>query len=253
MKKTQIASRGKLAKNWPPASVLNPFPGFMWSNLLALDLHNTLVDFSGPFGRYVKAIMNKDVYPERSLYYDWAYDPEFGLSPDEFMAALENFSQLARNSGYGGLSAYQGTLRFLEQVKAEGIRPVIYTWTPGVGDPRLGRSGRYSTGIAQERTRQLVRELGFPIDPETDIKFMQPGDKRKAILEYHIPLIVEDSPVTAVQIASMAHAAILVPHSYNRIRFPNVLRLDNLAQLTPTVIEFYGRLREAGVLLEIER
>ncbi len=106
----------------------------------------------------------------------------------------------------------------------------------------------YGTGIAQHVTKQLVARLG--LNPDTDVRFVSPGNKKYVLADEHIPLIVEDSAETAVGVGQMAHAAILVPETYNRgIKAPNVLRLTSRDQLAPTVIDFFEKLDATGLIL----
>lgn len=248
MSRKNIAKR---LKNWPPSSVLAPSPGFRWASQVVFDFHNTLVDFAGPFSDYVEDSLRRRVDFSSSSFYDWAHDPTIDISADEFSNAIYYFSQMARNGGYGELPAYPGAKEALTELVENGIRPLIWTWTPGVGD-QWQRAGIGSpTGIAQERTIALIERLGFPIDTSRDLLFIPPGKKVEEMLERHIPLIIEDSPVTAVHAAATGLASIVVPHSYNSgLRARNLMRLDSLSQLAPTVVQFYKQLEDSGLILK---
>ena len=66
-------------------------------------------------------------------------------------------------------------------------------------------------------------------------------------------MCIRDSRTTAVAVADMAHAAILVPTTYNQVTCPNVLRLKSRGELAERVIGFYEELRSRGLLLEGRR
>jgi hypothetical protein len=64
----------------------------------------------------------------------------------------------------------------------------------------------------------------------------------------HCPILVEDHPVTAVDVATCAHSAILVPRSYNEITFQNVLRLESDNQMADAVLTAFEALLDRGIL-----
>ena len=63
-----------------------------------------------------------------------------------------------------------------------------------------------------------------------------------------IPVIVEDKAATAVDVAESALGAILIPHPYNDVKFPNVLRLENSNQLADAVISLFEAIDDNGAL-----
>ncbi len=237
----------KRAVNWPPESVLSPGDDFKWMPEVVFDLHNTLVDWTGRFAEFVNLQYGHDIDAKTVGFYHMQFDPENALSNAEFMDAFHAFARRA-NGGYGDLDIYEGVVKALKQIKDAGIEVKIWTWTPGASEARIDNgTSSFNTGIAQGVTRTLVEKLG--LDPIRDLRFIKPGEKKYEMIEEHIPLIVEDSPETAVGVGQAAHAAILVPESYNQgITAPNVLRLDHRGQLAPTIIDFFKKLEKAGVL-----
>ena len=175
-------------------------------------------------------------------------DPDNPVTAAEFADLFVAFAR-RHEGGYGDLEPYEGVVEALKQIQDAGITVKIWTWTPGAAESRMNHSaGSYNHGVAQGETKLLVEKLG--IDPDRNLRFIKPGNKKYEMVEDHIPLIVEDSPETAVGVGQMAHAAILVPESYTKgIKATNVLRLDHRNQLAPTVIKFFDELEAAGVLL----
>jgi hypothetical protein len=66
-----------------------------------------------------------------------------------------------------------------------------------------------------------------------------------------VPLLIEDNPETAVSVGmGIAHAVILVPESTNLgLVAPNVLPLTERKDLAKSVISFFAKLADAGLLL----
>jgi len=239
----------KSAANWPPRSVLIPNdPDFRWEREVAIDLHNTLVNWLGPFVDYLNLHYGYSIEQNAIGIYHLQFDPDNPLSDKEF---LESFIAFARRAtgGYSDLPVYDGAIEALKQIKAAGINPKIWTWVPAAAETRIdNRAGSYNTGIAQHVTKQLVAKLG--LDPDRDIRWCSPGLKKYDMARDHVPLIVEDSAETAIGVGQMGHAAILVPESYNQgVTGPNVLRINDRKEMAPAIIDFYKKLDEAGLLL----
>lgn len=234
--------------NWPPQSVLAPGNDFLWSKEVVFDLHNTLVNWTERFAEYCNLHFGHSIDASKQRFYHMQFDPSNGLTDAEFLAAFIAFARRAEG-GYGDLQPYDNVVEDIAKIKAAGIGVKIWTWTPGASETRIDNgAGAYETGIAQSVTKTLVAKLG--IDPDRDLRFMKPGEKKYKMFAEHIPLIVEDSAETAVGVASGAHAAILVPEPYNEgVACPNLIRLDHRGQIAPTVIEFFKKLEAAGVLL----
>ncbi|MBK9141504.1 MAG: hypothetical protein IPM23_03340 [Candidatus Melainabacteria bacterium] len=237
----------KRATNWPPKSVLSPGEDFKWMPEVIFDLHNTLVDWTGRFAEFVNLQYGHSIDAKSVSFYHMQFDPENALTNAEFLDAFVAFARRAKG-GYGDLEPYDGVVEALKEIKDAGIDVKVWTWTPGAAEARIDNgTSSYNTGIAQGVTKNLVAKLG--LDPDRDLRFIKPGEKKYEMIEEHIPLMVEDSPETAVGVGQIAHAAILVPESYNAgIVAPNVLRLDHRGQLAPTVIDFFKKLEKAGVL-----
>lgn len=249
-------SRGSVPTDasWPPASLLSVDEANPWSRTVAFDLHHVIVDWAGQFSAFInddrRATGRKLISPEQMRFYRMGTDPAVDLTQEEFDEYFVTFARLSRG-GYGSLKPYPGIKEALEQIRAAGIKIQVFTWVPGAVDRKPGSAAGYGTGIAQAVTKELVRKLGLPIDPDRDLRFMTPGEKAATMVEEHIPLLVEDNPETAVAAAlGIAHASILVPEKYNEgLVCRNVLRLSNRAELADAVISFYAELNDAGKLL----
>jgi hypothetical protein len=229
--------------------VLTPSdPDFRWERTVVLDLHNTLVNWLGAFVEFVNLHYGHEIDQRSVRFYHMQFDPDNALSGKEFFDAFVAFARRAQG-GYADLKPYPGVVEAVKAIKEAAIDVKVWTWVPGAAETRIdNRAGAYGTGIAQRVTKELVAKLG--LDPDVDIRWVTPGMKKFEMAEEHIPLIVEDSAETAVGVGQMAHAAILVPETYNEgIVAPNVLRLDDRSQLAPTVIDFYKKLDEAGLVL----
>ncbi len=127
----------------------------------------------------------------------------------------------------------------------------IWTYAPGATDHNPDTLAANGTGAAQKETMDLIERLGILENPRKQVLFVKPHEKAVEMAKEHIPLIVEDHPLTAVHAGTIyGNAAILVPEPYNvNVSVPGVLRLDNRADLAPAVIDFFKKLEEAGCLL----
>lgn len=237
------------AANWPPRSVLrSDDPDFRWERTVVLDLHNTLVNWLGAFIEFCNTQYGHNLDQKKAAFYHMQMDPDNALSGKEFLNAFVAFARRSQG-GYADLQPYPGVVEAIKAIKDAGIDVKIWTWVPGAAEMRMDNHAQgYGTGIAQHVTKQLVARLG--LNPDTDVRFVSPGNKKYVLADEHIPLIVEDSAETAVGVGQMAHAAILVPETYNRgIKAPNVLRLTSRDQLAPTVIDFFEKLDATGLIL----
>ena len=242
-------SSGSQAICWPPESVLNPGPTHQWARTVVFDLHEVVVKWFDQFAKYVNLTYGLNVKEDDLTFYSAGFDPGINLSPDQFEKAFASFARLSQG-GYGDLAPIQGIREAMQQVRDAGIRIEIWTWTPGALEIRPDTMTAYGSGIAQRVTMDLIRKLGLPIDPERDVRFMSPEQKKWEMARRHIPLIVEDNPETAVGVAlGIAHACILVPKRYNELTARNILRLSHISELAQAIIEFFAKLDEAGVLL----
>ncbi len=235
--------------NWPPRSVLAPNdPDFRWERQVAIDLHNTLVNWLAPFIGYVNLHFGHNIDANSVKLYHMQFDPDNPLSDKEYLDAFVAFARRAEG-GYSDLQPYDGVVEAIAKIKAAGIDVKIWTWTPGASETRFdNKAGAYNTGIAQRVTKALVARLG--LDPDRDVRWVTPGNKKFEMAADHVPLIVEDSGETAVGVGQMGHAALLVNESYNQgIVAPNVLRLNDRRDMAEAVIDFFKKLDEAGLLL----
>jgi len=232
---------------WPPESILEPGAYFQWSRKVVFDFHEVCVTWKKHFVDFVNKTYGRNIDPDQFNFYSMQFDPTVDLGPDEFSEAFNTFVQLSKG-GYGDLDAIAGIKEAMEEIVAAGIGIEIWTWTPGAGDSQTSGLKAYPSGDAQVVTMKLIKKLGLPTSA---VRFMKTHEKKAEMVEERIPLIVEDSPETVVGVGlGMAHAAILVPERYNEgLLCPNVLRLNDRSDLARTVIDFFAKLDEAGVLL----
>jgi hypothetical protein len=241
---------GAKPTGWPPASVLSPKPDHKWEKKVIFDFHEVCALWLPRFCDFVNRSYGYNIKPEELSFYHMQFDPSCPLTPAEFNEAFVAFARLAKG-GYGDLEPVPGIVEAMNQIKAAGIGIEIWTWTPGATEQKFEGGSAYQTGIPQRVTMDLIAKMGLPIDRERDVRFMPPGRKKWEMAEEHIPLIVEDNPETALGCTQgTAHAAILIPYPYNEgFAARNVLRLSNRSELAPTVIDFFKKLEDAGVLL----
>jgi len=237
------------SKDWPPESVLNPGPNHKWSREVVFDFHEVCVKWLKRFCHFYNQLHGTTVRPEDIDFYNMQFNPKSGALPEPFDKSFVQFARLSVG-GYGDLEPHDGIKEAMEKIQAAGIKVRIWSWTPAAADIKPDLAGAYGTGIAQDTTKRLIRKLGLPVDVDRDVDFMAPGRKKWEMAEEHIPLIVEDNKTTASDVADAAHAVILVPEKYNEgFECRNVLRISDRSKLADTVIDFYKKLDEAGVLL----
>lgn len=246
-------SRKPAASNWPPKSILEPGNGHKWVPTVAFDLHEVIVSFMAQFAEYANTVYpDANLKPSAARFYDPGYDPEVNISPIEWNHLFSTFCMLAPG-GYGDLPVIPGVIDQLKKIKDAGIHIEIWTWVPGATSVTSEDHMPLHSGVAQRQTLELIERLGIPVDVNRDVKFVAPNQKARRLGQKHIPLLVEDNRSTAVNVADMAHAAILVPTTYNQVSCPNVLRLRSRNELAARVIEVFDALREQGLLLEGRR
>lgn len=236
------------AAGWPPASITSPGdPHFKWAPTVMFDLHGVIFDWESAFQRFASAQFGYGFSLESRSFYDLGRDPSTPISPKQFSELFLAFVRRA-NDGYGELTPIPGVIEQIELIAAAGIKPVICTYTPGASDVRPDGSTTYQTGIARKVTMELIeRHLGHVIKPQ-DVIFSSHSGKKHVMLDERIPLIVEDKAATAVDVAESALAAIVMPQPYNKVQFPNVLRLESYDQLADTVLSFFEAIEDAGRL-----
>jgi len=127
----------------------------------------------------------------------------------------------------------------------------VWTWVPGASEHDPETLKAFGTGIAQSGTYEHLVKLGIIDDPQRQIRFVSPSKKAGDMAADHIPLIIEDNPVTAVHAGyAYGNAAIVTPTSYNEhLVSPGVLRINDLSELAPAVIDFFEKLGKAGSIL----
>lgn len=245
--------RTSSTSNWPPNSILEPGEGHRWVPTVAFDLHEVIVSFMAQFAEYANTVYpDANLNPAKSRFYDPGYDPEVNISPIEWNHLFSTFCMLAPG-GYGDLPIIPGIIEQMNKIKAAGIHIEIWTWVPGATTVTNEDHMPLHSGVAQRQTLELIEKLGIPVDVDRDVKFVAPNQKARRLGQKHIPLLVEDNRTTAVNVADMAHAAILVPTPYNQVTCPNVLRLKSRDELADRVIEVFEALRAKGLLLEGRR
>jgi hypothetical protein len=243
-----IAAVNKTA-DWPHASILAPAKHFTWSRILLTDLHGVGFDWEGNFLKFVQSRTGKSFDLTRK-FYEIKRDPAQGITPEHWNELFIEFVRLPE--GYGALTPNPDIIRQYEVIAEAGIKIVVATVTPGACDtrPDFGAMG-FHHGIAQRVTKELIlKHMGHLVRPQDIIFCRHAGEKKELMFDMHCPILVEDHPVTAVDVATNALSAILVPRSYNESvkSVQNVLRLENDNQLADAVLTAFGALLDRGVL-----
>ncbi len=230
-----------------PENVLKAPPEF-WERELFLDLHGVLLPTWLPkFLKFYNDATGSNVSMACADQYFMQYRFGVGLRPATWDDMFLEFVNLVEG-GYGSLEPDPVVLKALHRiVKETGVNIKVCTWTPGHHEISGAHDKAYGTGAAQGTTIELLRKMGAPVDLR-DIEFCSTGAKMYKMQQNHVPLIIEDCAHTAVQVASSGLACLLIPHPYNHVTFPGITRLKSTAQLAKTVIEFFSKLEEAGVL-----
>jgi hypothetical protein len=248
-KSTGLIAAAPTAVDWPHSSILNPPANYEWSRILLTDLHGVGFDWEGNFLRFVQSRTGMTFNTERK-FYEIKRDPSQAITPEHWNELFIEFVRLPE--GYGALTPNLDIIRQYEEIAKAGIKIVIATVTPGATDlrPDFGAMG-FHHGIAQRVTKALIlKHLGHIVKEQDIIFCRHAGEKKHLMFDMHCPIIVEDHPVTAVDVATCALSAILVPRSYNdTIRnVQNVLRLDNDNQLADAVLTAFEALLDRDVL-----
>ena len=248
LSKRFVETATALPLGWPPANLLTQKKMFL--KKVVFDLHGPILDFNGPFLAHLSGLYGKKLDTTMLDHYNMGYNARMPITPHEFMRGLENFGRLARG-GFSDLPAMPGIVEALKQIQDAGIKLEIWTYAPGATDYSHDTLLANGTGIAQLGTIECIEKLGIVADVRKQVRFIKPEAKAPGMAHEHIPLIVEDHPVTAVTAgAAYGNAAIIVPEHYNQgVSAPGVLRLDNRADLAPAIISFFSKLEEAGCLI----
>jgi len=233
---------------WPPANLLSQKEAFR--KKVVFDLHGPLLDWSTAFCEVAGGMYGVKLDPAQVRHYNMGMDEGFPLSPKEFNAVFPVFARLARG-GYGALAIKPGMVEALNQIRAAGISVEIWTWVPGAAEHNHETLKSFGTGIAQSVTRELLVESGLVKDGMRDIRFIKPDAKVGQLAEDHIPLIVEDNPVTAVAAGMAAGlACLLTPEPYNvHLAANGILRLNSHSEIAPAIIDFFAKLDAAKCFL----
>lgn len=241
-------SAAPTAANWPPKSLTKPSdPHFKWARVCMFDLHGVVFDWENAFNHFVGKHYGFTFDTATRQYYDIGRDPTTPINPKQFGEAFQAFARRGVD-GYGELQPFAGIIEQMELIAAAGIQVVICTYTPGANDVRPDGSATFQTGIARLATQELIaKHLGHIVTPQ-NIIYSHTGAKKYVMLESRIPVIVEDKAATAVDVAESALGAILIPHPYNDVKFPNVLRLENSNQLADAVISLFEAIDDNGAL-----
>jgi hypothetical protein len=246
-KSTGLIAAAPKAVDWPHSSILNPPEHFEWSRILMSDVHGVLFDWESQFLKFA-GLRGLSFNIASRKFYEIKRDPSQAITPEQWDELFIEFVRLPE--GYGALQPNLEVIRQYELIVEAGIKLVIATHTPGATDLRPDQAMGFQHGIAQRVTKALIlKHLGHLVK-EQDIIFCSPGEKKYMMFDMHCPILVEDHPVTAVDVATCAHSAILVPRSYNAsiINVQNVLRLENDNQLADAVLTAFEALLDRGVL-----
>ncbi len=251
-------SKKTLVPNWPPAHLLASGSQRKFRKVVGIDLHQTILDFSGPFSAFMAQLYaGSNMNSTTTRTYHPAGDPNSKIGYTEFERALSKFVQLS-NGGYGSLTALPGAIEGLKRLRAAGIEIQIMTYVPGASDLQATDQLPFNTGIARATTKELLKKLGFPVE-DKDIVFIAPHKKAWHMLDQgnKIPLLIEDNRTTASDVADKGLAAILVPTSYNQCSdIPGVLRVAEQAkpelvwkEVADHIISFFETLAANGQLV----
>lgn len=248
-KSTGLIAAVDKAADWPHSSILNPPEHYEWSRILLTDLHGVGFDWEGNFLKFVQSRTGMTFETERK-FYEIKRDPAQRITPEHWNELFIEFVRLP--TGYGALTPNPAIIRQYEEIAKAGIKIIVATVTPGASDtrPDFGVMG-FHHGIAQRVTKDLIlKHLGHLVKPQDIIFCRHAGEKKELMFDMHCPILVEDHPVTAVDVATNALSAILVPRSYNASvkSVQNVLRLENDNQLADAVLTAFAALDDRGVL-----
>lgn len=233
---------------WPPANLLEQRETFV--KKVVFDLHGPILDWSKAFCGLASGMFGVTLDESAVRYYSMAYDSKFPLSPDQFNRLFATFARLGKG-GYGDLEVRPGVVETFKQIREAGIAVEIWTWVPGAAEHDHETLKSFGTGIAQSATYELIERLGIVDDVQKRVKFVSPTSKVGRMLDKHIPLIVEDNPVTAVHASSAGNACILTPEPYNlHTRDQGILRLNDHSEIASVVIDFFQKLEAAGAIAE---
>ena len=233
---------------WPAPNVLGQSEMFM--KKVVFDLHGPILDYASAACDLASKLYGVKLSPDQVKFYNMAFDKDFPLTPFQFNNVFVTLARLGRG-GYGDLGVRPGTQELFKALHAAGIATEIWTWVPGAAEHNHETRKAYGTGIAQAATYDLIRELGLVEHVERQVRFIKPDAKVPEMMKDHLPLIIEDNPVTAVTAGySYGHACILTPEPYNEhLSCPGVLRLNSHAELAPAIIDFFEKLEKAGAII----
>lgn len=245
----------KTLTSWPPAEILHC--GRKFRKRIGLDLHGTVLDFDGPFGKFLSELYpGASMNPNRNVYHA-AGDPASKIGYIEFERALNKYIHLTKG-GYGALSAIPGAIEQLKRLRAAGIEIEVMTYVPGASDHQHTDALPHNTGAARLATKNLLKQLGFPIE-ESDIVFLSTHGKSWHMLDQgvKIPLIIEDRLATACDVAEKGLGAIVYPAAYNKCSdIPGILRVEPQAKPEDTwkvvadnIIAFFDALEANGQIV----
>jgi len=248
-------SRAQVAKMdypyaWPPETVLNPGENFLWKREVAIDFDQVVANWTEQYVKFINLTYGYNIDHKQINFYNMQFDPRIALTPEQHEESFIAFSRLSKG-GFDSLKPYDGIVKTFRQILDAGIRIKIYTWVPGATEKVPGGAKSFNSGQAQRARYEMIKALDLGIDPIKDVKFMGSGAKKWKMAEEHVPLLIEDNPETAVGVGMCAaHAVILVPESTNAgLIAPNVLPLTDRKDLAKTVISFFKKLDDAGLLL----
>jgi len=233
---------------WLPDSIKNVSGDEKWANEVIFDLHETIVNWGGTIANIAKQMYpHSNFDPNKMGFYNAGFDPGCNLNPYEWEMVL---IQSLTHGVYGQLPLVDKDIRAqMWRIAKAGTRCRIATHVPGASDISHTDKIPIHTNVAQRLTLELIKRHDLPVDIDRDVEFIYPSRKKDFMAERYIPLIIEDNIETAAGVATYAHACILVPKSYNAgFKCPNVLRLDNRAELDTRVIAFFKELKRLNLL-----
>jgi hypothetical protein len=233
---------------WLPPNLLGQKE--MFRKRFVTDLHGVILDWTASFCSVAKEQYGVNLDPSAIRHYMMGYDIRFPITPAQFASVFSIVVRLKGKDGYGGLPVRPGAVEAFKAIKAAGIKYEVWSWVPGASEHDSETLKAFGTGIAQLGTYEHLVKLGIIDDPVRQIRFVSPAKKAADMAADHVPLIIEDNPVTAVHAGyAYGNACIMTPERYNEnLVSPGVLRITDLSELAPAVIDFFEKLEKAGAL-----
>lgn len=221
----------------------------------ALDCHETLFSFLGPYCEYVADRRKSQNLPfdkvlQAKRIWNFNCDPLNDLTPNEFGDEFMDFSCLDRG-GFSDLplisNRVPGMLKRLYQGGRGKPRVTLHLWTdvPAFNSIHPSTGAWLESDSARFGTYKLVRNHGLPIAYE-NIEFYNPNEKVANMRKKGVFLLVDDKDSTAMKVQEIGRVCFVPKHAFNgKVNDPRVVYLDSIDQLEFAVRTFYTELYRA--------